>query len=777
MRLLEIFSTPLMEDRIAFVRQQAVKLGKNLMWMIQQGDRRVPKMVALDIATAGRDVALSNMVNFPEEIDLGDKAVAAKWGNALIDYFLRYDPSNDKRFVQWMASMFRHGNLMLEDTYKFEETLTKFMAVQRQLSPEHRDIRNFATIADLDTVLNEVDPEESKTQIDRAKDREMHSEQNTKIIYNGPDYKIVAPKTVESSCYFGINTKWCTAGSMADHFFPQYMRKGDLFIILEKSTNKRWQFNFGSEDFMNEMDRPINLTKFAHEHPKVNEVFAKYHRGRADIVVDDFYGFVTDHEIKFIQNPDLVNTTGIRFSPTHNREYHNKAGASVKTYHLNSGSIDISGSDKEDVLKVMNALSTLKVEGASYIEVENPDVAFLAQVPGSIPPVYKPMEQVGEVMHETDRVSMIKTSTKRYIYFSLVEKNRGGDPEVISYAVFENGTLGFFDKIPPEFVPDLVEILKHVDAKRWFNGKTFLGMDRGSGFRVEKLPKEVLTDLLQHTPELGTIPILFEAFGPTDDVKKKIINEMIRFEVPLEEDVQWIGNDLVLETFKNHEELTEKYGSDELKTLLKYMTGEEDIELYDDFAVDDYQKRDFLESVSEEDRQSLIEYLKGFMDEDEFQEEWSDVGPNDIRELVLLINTAEMHDAEIRYMFSNSVRAGNEAGAEGEAAKLYWKTLENCDFIRSMESPDARPQTLSGDGYHWEEPLGVFASIGKMVEFYDEELDTFENIIPYGSRRFFDYQIKVEMPYYGWSEYNDEAAKSHFAEELHQLINGLNDEY
>ena len=83
---------------------------------------------------------------------------------------------------------------------------------------------------------------------------------------NSPEYSILVPLTKEASCYFGINTEWCTAATSSDNAFESYNRDGPLYIILEKKTNTRWQYHYESGQFQDENDNSINVEKFSKHH-------------------------------------------------------------------------------------------------------------------------------------------------------------------------------------------------------------------------------------------------------------------------------------------------------------------------------------------------------------------------------------------------------------------------------------------------------------------------------------------------------------------------------
>jgi len=61
-----------------------------------------------------------------------------------------------------------------------------------------------------------------------------------------------------ASCELGSGTDWCTATSKTDGFFQDYISRGDIYIIINKSNPKeKYQFHYESDSFMDSDD--VNL--------------------------------------------------------------------------------------------------------------------------------------------------------------------------------------------------------------------------------------------------------------------------------------------------------------------------------------------------------------------------------------------------------------------------------------------------------------------------------------------------------------------------------------
>ena len=61
-----------------------------------------------------------------------------------------------------------------------------------------------------------------------------------------------------ASCELGAGTEWCTATGNTDNWFLEYITKGDIYVIINKSNPKdKYQFHYESNQFMDPNDISI----------------------------------------------------------------------------------------------------------------------------------------------------------------------------------------------------------------------------------------------------------------------------------------------------------------------------------------------------------------------------------------------------------------------------------------------------------------------------------------------------------------------------------------
>jgi hypothetical protein len=88
---------------------------------------------------------------------------------------------------------------------------------------------------------NYVDLSNVYAVVEKATEEEIRKDEDKKlkgqrdIVYDGPKWRVVVPKSHKASCAYGSGTKWCTT-SKDSSFFQQYTNDAILFYIIDKSS-------------------------------------------------------------------------------------------------------------------------------------------------------------------------------------------------------------------------------------------------------------------------------------------------------------------------------------------------------------------------------------------------------------------------------------------------------------------------------------------------------------------------------------------------------------
>lgn len=189
-----------------------------------------------------------------------------------LDYFVSFDPTPEKQYVLWMLAQYvrKEGGIRLfEDLYRAGIALetyallkkTGYFVREKERAAPFTDILklSFAQLEEFVDSLSDA-PITSKAEEDRVQERKLISDGSCSIMLDSKSCKIVIPNNEEAASYFGRNTKWCTSASNGN-MFSSYARNGPLYIVLDKKNNRRWQFHFETNQFMDERDYSIRSLK------------------------------------------------------------------------------------------------------------------------------------------------------------------------------------------------------------------------------------------------------------------------------------------------------------------------------------------------------------------------------------------------------------------------------------------------------------------------------------------------------------------------------------
>ncbi len=193
------------------------------------------------------------------------------------------DPSKGLDFINFIVRMYVKNEFRGEDIDKIKKELELFSTVKNRL--QNKDINNYKSLNDLYDVLEEfqnVAPEDlkSKNEIERA------IKSDSEKIVDTPNFKVIVPKTHKAACFYGANTKWCTASSTDSSAFDEYFSQGDLIIIIAKdpktNKDKKFQLHFESDQFMNDRDQPlrtqdVNFLSTFHQYNELMDLLIKKH--------------------------------------------------------------------------------------------------------------------------------------------------------------------------------------------------------------------------------------------------------------------------------------------------------------------------------------------------------------------------------------------------------------------------------------------------------------------------------------------------------------------
>ena len=180
---------------------------------------------------------LDRLLQIVERADLNDnqKGTALLW----IVRMIKHDEQFAKAFIGIYPPDLR-------------PSLEKFFHNQRFMKPA--DIMQLKTVQALYDVLDGAADDIRDYQNSR---QNKDADAGTEKLYENGQWFIAAIHNKGAACELGKGTDWCTAAPGLDFFKQYYEPEDPLIFIKNKRTNERYQFHFGTDQFMDEEDADL----------------------------------------------------------------------------------------------------------------------------------------------------------------------------------------------------------------------------------------------------------------------------------------------------------------------------------------------------------------------------------------------------------------------------------------------------------------------------------------------------------------------------------------
>jgi hypothetical protein len=203
-------------------------------------------------------------------LDVPPEQLSALFGQHLHNYFEPADPTPQKQYILWLLRMYTSGEIKrLEDVLSaVKPVLAKFHEAKiRKKLPDHmRDINRYKSLTQFYRDVDSISLPE----------KELTNKGNSEVYYEDGHVRIMYPKDEAAACYYGQQTKWCTAGR-EHNMFDYYNKQGPMYIILPKHprhNGEKYQIHFESGQFMNELDDAVSPDDLVDRFPTLTKAFA-----------------------------------------------------------------------------------------------------------------------------------------------------------------------------------------------------------------------------------------------------------------------------------------------------------------------------------------------------------------------------------------------------------------------------------------------------------------------------------------------------------------------
>jgi hypothetical protein len=172
-----------------------------------------------------------------------------------------------------VAASFINGRIFARE----RNSLETFFHHQRFMP--RQDLMQVKTMEDL---IDMTDTAKEEIQKAQEKKNYLDAEQGTEIFRDDAKWTIAALHNKGAACELGKNTDWCTAAPGLDYFEDYYKEDDPLFYFQNKSNLNKFQFHYGSSQFMNSKDERVDKESFEVLHDLLiqTEAYNKYEKLR-----------------------------------------------------------------------------------------------------------------------------------------------------------------------------------------------------------------------------------------------------------------------------------------------------------------------------------------------------------------------------------------------------------------------------------------------------------------------------------------------------------------
>jgi len=199
----------------------------------------------------------------PDDLTDNQKGTSVLW-------LLKISRENPK-----VAANFINGRIFARQRHSLET----FFHHQRFMP--NQDLMQIKTMEDLVAMTDAAKEEIQKAQ---EKKQYLDAEQGTEVFRDDDKWEIAALHNKGAACELGKNTNWCTAAPGLDYFEDYYKPEDPLFYFAMKSkgldgmTIGKFQFHYGSSQFMDSKDAPVSKETFEMLHNLLiqTEAYNKY---------------------------------------------------------------------------------------------------------------------------------------------------------------------------------------------------------------------------------------------------------------------------------------------------------------------------------------------------------------------------------------------------------------------------------------------------------------------------------------------------------------------
>lgn len=197
------------------------------------------------------------------------KQYTNKLDRELFNKAVEIDPTskgNDKvgKYVDWIIKN-KSYDLSTAKINELKDYLKEFDKKKEKLPADKRDINKLKYDDFVEIMKTAIGSKELVSKTEKKTEDQTKAEKESEVVFDSEKYIIIHTKTKLANRYYGAGSDWCTARQDDyNNMFDHYNAKGDLYIIINKNSKKKWQLFKGDKDhkgeyeYRDEDDKSIN---------------------------------------------------------------------------------------------------------------------------------------------------------------------------------------------------------------------------------------------------------------------------------------------------------------------------------------------------------------------------------------------------------------------------------------------------------------------------------------------------------------------------------------
>lgn len=226
-----------------------------------------------------------------------DKVKVGKFTQWMLKNFVKPSTSDleevgnaDPNSPEYKATIKEFKRRFIEDLFKFTDMLSKFEKIKQYIPQEQRDINKLTPNSLLNIIMNlpedvkqKINKKDVKSQARQERKENRFAHPGGEILKEGENYTLIkiegtGQQQQEAAQWYGGfydyqngESHWCTSPP-GSNYFMTYAKQGPLYVIMANDDKglvgartglpqERYQFHFPTSQFMDRMDRSVNLVE------------------------------------------------------------------------------------------------------------------------------------------------------------------------------------------------------------------------------------------------------------------------------------------------------------------------------------------------------------------------------------------------------------------------------------------------------------------------------------------------------------------------------------